>query len=52
MEHRLADLLDAHGFGLHALLLRMTLDREATADLFQELFVRLAASAGFAAPSG
>ncbi|HWE94493.1 MAG TPA: sigma-70 family RNA polymerase sigma factor [Tepidisphaeraceae bacterium] len=48
MEHRLTQLLDAHGRGLHALMLRMTLDREAAADLFQDLFARLAGSTGFA----
>jgi RNA polymerase sigma-70 factor (ECF subfamily) len=47
LEQRLTQLLDAHGRGLHALLLRMTLDQEAAADLFQDLFVRLAGSAGF-----
>lgn len=49
MQQRLNQLLDAHGQSLHALLLRMTLDREAAADLFQDLFARLAGSAGFAA---
>lgn len=45
---RLIELLDAHGPGLHALLLRITLNREAAAELFQELFARLADSNGFA----
>jgi RNA polymerase sigma factor (sigma-70 family) len=48
LEQRLNQLLDAHGRGLHALLLRMTLDREAAAELFQDLFARLAGSTGFA----
>ena len=48
MEHRLAELLDAHGPGLHALLLRITLRRDVAAELFQELFARLAGSNGFA----
>jgi RNA polymerase sigma factor (sigma-70 family) len=49
MPNRLNELLDAHGPGLHALLLRVTLDREAAEELFQELFARLGESAGFAA---
>lgn len=35
------DLLDEHGSRLHALLLKITLDREAAEDLLQELFLRL-----------
>ena len=49
MKNRLTQLLDGHGPGLHALLLRLTLNGDAAKELFQELFVRLAASAGFAA---
>ena len=49
MKNRLAELLEAHGPGLHALLLRITLSRDVAAELFQELFARLAASTGFAA---
>jgi RNA polymerase sigma factor (sigma-70 family) len=47
LAKRLAQLLDEHGRGLHALLLRLTLNREAAAELFQELFARLAGSKGF-----
>jgi RNA polymerase sigma factor (sigma-70 family) len=48
-RQRLTELLDAHGRPLHALLLRVTLRRDVAAELFQDLFARLAGSAGFAA---
>src|SRR5690348_143138 len=47
LKDRLAELLDAHGQDLHALLLRITLRRDVAAELFQELFARLASSDGF-----
>lgn len=42
------DLLDEHGSRLHALLLKITLDREAAEDLLQELFLRLNRRGAFA----
>jgi len=48
LRERLEQLLEGHGRGLYALILRMTLDREAAGELFQELFARLAGSKGFA----
>jgi RNA polymerase sigma factor (sigma-70 family) len=45
--HRLlTSLLDTHGERLYATLLRLTLRRDVAHDLLQELFVRLARSAG------
>jgi RNA polymerase sigma factor (sigma-70 family) len=44
----LHDLLDQHGRALHALLLKLTLRPGAAEELFQELFVRLGRSTGFA----
>ncbi len=38
---RLLALLDKHGPGLHALLTRLTLQRDTAEDLMQDLFIRL-----------
>ena len=38
---KLLALLDKHGPGLHALLTRITLQRDAAEDLMQDLFIRL-----------
>jgi RNA polymerase sigma factor (sigma-70 family) len=49
-RHRqIESLLSAHGRGLHALLLRLTLSPDAAEDLMQDLFIQLARSNGFAA---
>jgi RNA polymerase sigma factor (sigma-70 family) len=44
----LTELLDAHGDRLYGTLVKLTRDRAAVGDLFQELFVRLGRSSQFA----
>jgi RNA polymerase sigma factor (sigma-70 family) len=45
---KLLAVLESHGARLHALLTRLTLDRDAAEDLLQELFLKLDRAAGFA----
>ena len=44
---RLLRLLDEHGPGLHALLVKLTLRKDAAEDLLQDLFIRMSESKGF-----
>ncbi|MBN2128451.1 MAG: sigma-70 family RNA polymerase sigma factor [Sedimentisphaerales bacterium] len=46
-QERVLNLLEQHGKSLHRLLGRLTRCEHATSDLMQELFLRLARSAGF-----
>jgi RNA polymerase sigma factor (sigma-70 family) len=44
---KLLAILESHGARLHALLTRLTLDRDAAEDLLQDLFLKLDRAAGF-----
>jgi RNA polymerase sigma factor (sigma-70 family) len=49
LKQDLANILEAHGPLLHALLLRLTLRQDAADDLLQELFVKLVNAPGLRA---
>lgn len=48
VEQQLVDLLDSCGSRLHALLAKLTANRDAAEELLQDLFVRILRTPGFA----